>query len=143
MLSNLARAFIAVFLTAAPALAEIGIADSYARSSGPSAKTGAVFMTIVNSGPEPDRLLAANSDIAVRVELHTHKDIGGGVMQMLPVEDGFAIPAGGRHALARGGDHVMLMGLEAPLQEGQTIPVTLIFEKAGEIHADIPVNLQR
>jgi hypothetical protein len=133
----------AMALFALPASAEITISEAYARASGPTAKAGAAFMVITNSGDTPDRLLAARSDAAMRVELHTHKDMGDGVMKMMEVEDGFLIPAQGSHALARGGDHVMFMGLTAPFEAGKTIRVELDFENAGTRTIEIPVDLQR
>lgn len=133
----------AMALFALPASAEITISEAYARASGPTAKAGAAFMVITNSGDTPDRLLAARSDAAMRVELHTHKDMGDGVMKMMEVEDGFLIPAQGSHALARGGDHVMFMGLTAPFEAGKTIRIELDFENAGTQTIEIPVDLQR
>lgn len=121
----------------------IEIEDAYARSSGANAKAGAAFMVLNNTGDEDDRLIAVRSDVAARVELHTHKDMGDGVMKMMEVEDGFVIPAGGSHALARGGDHVMFMGLKQPFEQGAMLPVTLVFEKAGKHEIEIPVDLER
>jgi len=121
----------------------ITISDPYARASSPKAKAGAAFMMISNSGETADRLLSASSDIAHRVELHTHKDMGDGVMKMMEVEAGFVIPAGGAHMLQRGGDHVMFMGLKQPMLQGETVSVTLTFEKAGEVVLEIPVDLER
>ena len=115
---------------------DITIDDAYARSSGKNAKAGAAFMTITNSG-EDDRLIGVTSDVAARVELHTHKENADGVMQMLHVEEGFDLPAGAEHHLKRGGDHVMFMGLNQPFEHGATVPVTLIFEKAGEMTLEI------
>lgn len=122
---------------------EVTIKDAYARSASPVSKSGAAFLMIQNAGAEDDRLIAARSDVAARVELHTHKDMGDGVMKMMEVEEGFVIPAGGMHALARGGDHVMFMGLKAPMVQDETFSVTLVFEKAGEIVIDVPVDLTR
>lgn len=128
---------------ATPAFADIVIRDAYARSSGPMAKAGAAFMVIENTGGEDDRLMAASSDKAVRVELHTHKEMGDGIMKMMEVEEGFAVPAGGSHALARGGDHVMFMGLTSAMVQDELVTVTLTFEKAGEMVIEIPVDLRR
>ena len=139
-------AMLALALTATPLFAEttpIHIVDAYARVSGPAAKSGAAFMVIENQGVEADRLIDAASDAAVRVELHTHISDGNGVMQMRHVPDGFAIPAGESHSLQRGGDHVMLMGLSRPLADGDTVTLTLTFEKAGEVVIDVPVDLDR
>ena len=121
---------------------EIAAHDAYARAGG-IGKSGAVFLMIDNTGHEDDRLIAARSDVAARVELHTHKDMGDGVMKMMEVEEGFAVPAGGSHALARGGDHVMLMGLTQELKDGDPVTVTLVFEKAGEVVIEAAVDNAR
>lgn len=134
-------ALAAAFLPASVA-ADISIDDAYARASGPAAKAGAAFMVIENTGETDDRLIAATSPASARVELHTHID-DGGVMRMVEVEDGIAIPAGGTAMLIRGGDHVMFMGLAASWSQGDMIPVTLTFEKAGEMTMEIPVDLER
>jgi hypothetical protein len=128
---------------AAPALAEIELRDSYARAAMPGAPSGAAFMEIVNTGPEDDRLVAAGADIAARVELHTHREDSEGVMRMVHVEEGFAIPAGETLRLERGGRHVMFMGLTETLTQGETVTVTLTFEKAGDMVVEIPVDLER
>ena len=123
--------------------AATAIIDPYARSSGATAQSGAAFMTIENRGDTDDRLIGADADIAARVELHTHEEDDDGVMRMFQVEDGFAIPAGGRHSLERGGAHVMLMGIEAPFEDGGTIALSLEFEHAGTIAVEVPVDLSR
>ncbi len=139
----LATVAAATLTTAAWAQDSITVEDAYARSSGKSAKAGAAFMMIQNAGEADDRLIAAESDVAARVELHTHQVEANGVAKMIHVEEGFVIPAGETHMLKRGGDHVMFMGISAPFEHGATVPVTLIFEKAGEIVVDIPVDLER
>lgn len=137
-------AFAAACLTASPVLADtIMIHDAYARVSGPTAKSGAAFLEVMNSGAAADRLIDVETDIAARAELHTHIEADNGVMQMRHVEDGFEIPAGGSHLLQRGGDHVMLMGLSRGLAHGDTVTLTLIFEVAGAITVDVPVDLER
>lgn len=129
---------------AIPAFADgIMIKDPYSRSAGPSAKTGAAFFGIMNTSDQDDRLIAASSDVAKRVELHTHIETADGVMQMREVKDGFPVEAGGMHMLQRGGDHVMFMGLLRPMVQGETVTVTLTFEKAGDISVEIPVDLER
>lgn len=128
---------------AADDAATITVIDPYARSSSPAAMSGAVFMTLKNPGADADRLVAATAPVAERVELHTHLEDANGVMRMIEVEDGFAVPAGGEHMLKRGGDHVMLMGLTESLEDGETFPLTLLFEGAGEIVVDVPVDLTR
>ena len=129
---------------ASPAFAgDITVMDPYARAAGPSAKAGAAFMLLQNSGDTDDRLVAARTDAAKRVELHTHIESGDGIMKMQEIEGGIALPAGGTHHMMRGGDHVMLMGLNGPLEQGAEITVTLIFEQAGEVDVTIPVDNER
>ena len=131
-------------LIALPALAgDIIVTDAYARSGSPAAKSGAAFMIIENTGSDDDQLISATSGAAARVELHTHKETGDGVMQMMKVEGGFTIPAGGSHVLMRGGDHVMMMGLKEPMKDGESVTITLTFEKAGDIELEVPVDLKR
>ncbi len=138
-------AALATAILAGPALAEgtIVVDDAYARSAGKAAKAGAAFMMIKNTGDTDDRLVSVTSDVSARVELHTHKINDDGVAQMIHVEEGFVIPAGETHMLKRGGDHVMFMGLKEPFEQGATVPVTLVFEQAGEIVIEVPVDLER
>ena len=131
-------------VVALPAFAQdITITDAYARTSGMMAKSGAAFMVIENQGSTDDRLIAASADFAKKVELHTHRESTDGVMQMVEVPEGFAVAAGQSHALARGGDHVMFMGLTRSLNQGDVLTVTLTFEKAGEMAIEVPVDLNR
>ncbi|MEM9476367.1 MAG: copper chaperone PCu(A)C [Pseudomonadota bacterium] len=127
-----------------PALAGgITIEDPYARASTPTSPSGAAFMTIVNAADVDDRLVAATSGVAQRVEIHTHIEDANGIMRMVEVKDGIAVPAQGKAMLMRGGDHVMFMGLTQPLLDGETVEVTLTFEQAGDVTVEIPVDLQR
>ena len=134
---------LAVFTATASFADGIMIHDAYARSAGKMAKAGAAFFMIKNETYWDDRLIDVKSTAAKKVELHTHVDQGGGVMKMVHVEDGFAIPAGGMHMLKRGGDHVMFMGLNSAWEQGDLLPLTLVFEKAGEIDLDVQVDLER
>ena len=144
LLSRAAAAALALPLLAAPALAQtIEIHDPYARVATPMSRSGAAFMLIENTGEADDRLIGAATDAAEMAELHTHVESDDGVMRMVEVEEGFAIPAGDSHALARGGDHVMMMGLTRRLEHGDTITLTLTFEQAGEITLEVPVDLER
>ncbi|MFV0386593.1 copper chaperone PCu(A)C [Paracoccus sp. (in: a-proteobacteria)] len=136
----LLAAITALFPVAALAQGTVAVHDAYARSSNPQA--GAAFMMIDNTGDTACQLVAASAEGVAMVELHTHKEVDG-VMQMLKVEEGFEIPAGGSHALERGGDHVMLMGLTAPLQDGDVVDLTLDFGDCGTQQLQVPVDNQR
>lgn len=144
-MKNLFFVAIAVtFLASAPAGADamkhdgVKVQHAWARASAGAAKAGAAFMTLVDMGHHGDRLVAAESDLASRTELHTHI-MDGGVMKMRQV-DGIDVPAGAKAELQPGGFHIMFMGLKKPLVEGETLPLTLIFEKAGRVHVDFTVQ---
>lgn len=130
---------------ALPALANDGVQvmEPYARASTGMSQSGAAFMRIVNHTSTDKRLVAVQSEVAQRVELHTHKEDANGVMRMIAVEEGFVIPANGEHALARGGDHVMFLGLSRPLNHGDTVNLTLIFDDGDSVDVVIPVDLER
>lgn len=140
-----AAALILGAMIALPAFADpaLSVEDPYARSASDMAKSGAAFMVIRNTGTTDDRLIAARSDVAERVELHTHAENASGLMMMMEVEDGFAVPAGDAARLGRGGDHVMLMGLTRPLRQGDVFPLTLVFETSGEITLDVTVDREQ
>ncbi|MBY5933937.1 copper chaperone PCu(A)C [Tateyamaria omphalii] len=141
--TTFAAAFAAALLSF-PAFAEgITVLDPYARAASPAAKSGAAFMMIRNETDQDDTLIAARTDAAARVELHTHIEVSDGVLQMTEIDGGIDLPAGGTHHMLRGGDHVMLMGLTAPLEQDATIDVTLVFEKAGEVVVTIPIDNER
>jgi periplasmic copper chaperone A len=116
------------------------VTGAYARVSRPDAPTAAVFMTIENPAATPDRLLSASASVAEKTELHTHVMSAEGMMQMLEVPEGFAVPAGGSYALDRGGDHVMLIGLTRPLSEGDRFTLDLTFETAGKVVVVVTVG---
>jgi copper(I)-binding protein len=135
---------LATFLISSGAIAgDIMVDDAYARSSGKMAKAGAAFMTLHNHADRDDRLISVSSDAAKMVQLHTHLQSDDGVMKMRHVPEGFLVPANGMHMLIRGKNHVMFMGLTAPWEHGQSIPLKLIFENAGEIDIQVPIDLER
>ena len=134
----------ATCVIAMPAFAEgIIIRDAYARSASANAKAGAVFLQIINQSDHDDRLIGVASSVAALVQLHTHLETETGVMTMIHVEDGFAIPEGAQFTMERGGAHVMLMGLNRSLVQGDTVPIALTFETAGEMIIDVVVDLER
>jgi periplasmic copper chaperone A len=114
--------------------------DAYARLSPMS---GAIFLMVHNNGTTDDRLIGARTDVAEKAELHTHTEDANGVMKMIEIEGGIPLPAGEMHALERGSDHVMLMGLTTELKDGDLIPLTLLFESGAELTLDVPVDNER
>jgi len=118
-------------------LGPLEIETPWARASGGTARPGAAYVTIRNTGDEPDRLVGIETPVAARPEVHAMKHEGD-VMRMRPAGS-LEISPGGEVRLEPGGLHIMLMELQAPLEGGEQIPLTLIFEKAGEITVSAPV----
>jgi len=116
----------------------LDIRQPFARATPAGAKSGAVFMTIENKGREADRLLSASSPAAGIVEIHEMK-MANGMMQMREVT-GLEIKPGATVELKPGGYHVMLMDLKAPLKQGESVPVTLKFEKAGAVEVKASIE---
>jgi copper(I)-binding protein len=117
--------------------------EPYARSMGSVGASGAVFMVLHNNGSTDDRLIGAKSDVAQKLELHTHTMTADGVMQMHEIEGGVPMPAGEMHSFVRGADHVMLMGLTRELKDGDVFPLTLVFESGAEFTFDVVVDNAR
>lgn len=121
--------------------AGLTVVDGFARPA-PSGGAGGAFLTVVNPGGEPDRLVAARSPVAPACELHETID-DNGVMRMRPVPGGFEVPAKGKLELKPGGKHVMFLNMTEPLRPGQEVEITLTFEKAGDITIKVPVDSER
>ena len=116
---------------------DIAIGHPWSRAAGANA-TGAGFLTLRNTGTQPDRLVSASASVARAVELHTHvRD--GDVMRMRPV-DAIPVAPGQTVELRPGGFHIMLIGLKEPLVQGTRVPLTLRFERAGEVRVELAVE---
>lgn len=116
----------------------IDIADARIRPA-PAGAVSAGYLNLTAHGAT-DRLLAASSPIAERVELHAHLQGEDGLMQMREVEGGVEVPAGETIAFAPGGLHLMLFNLTQELAPRQSAPVTLTFERAGAMEAQFQVG---
>ena len=117
----------------------ISIEKPFSRATPGGSKVGAGYMTITNKGTATDRLVSASSPTAGKVEIHEMK-MQNGVMKMRELPGGLPIEAGKSASLAPGGYHLMLMELKAPLKQGDKVPVTLNFEKAGKM--DVTLDVQ-
>jgi hypothetical protein len=110
----------------------IAIEHAWARATPTGAKTGAIYMTLINNSAVPDRLLGATTPMADKVQIHkVSEENGVSSMRELPTMD---IASGAKVVFKPGDTHAMLVGLKRPLKEGQTIPLTLEFEKAGKVN---------
>lgn len=107
----------------------------------PKGHNGVVYIRIFNEGVTADRLIAARTPVARRVELH-RSTLTDGVHRMAKV-DGVAVPAGGAAALEPGGLHLMLRELKTTLMAEETHPIVFVFERTGEIAATFAVEAGR
>jgi copper(I)-binding protein len=114
------------------------IVNPWARATPKGATVGGGFLTITNKGTEPDRLIGGSAAPVSRFEMHTTVTEDG-VAKMRQV-DGLEIKPGETVELKPGGMHLMLMGLKQPLQQGQTVKGTLVFEKAGTVAIEFTVQ---
>ena len=118
---------------------DLVISQPWTRATPGGAKTGGGFLTIENKGTAPDKLIGASADGAGKIEVH-EMVMNEGVMKMRPVEGGLAIDPGKTVKLAPGGLHLMMTDLKSPLKQGDKMPVTLEFEKAGKVAVTLDVQ---
>lgn len=114
---------------------ELAVEDAWMRDTVGGTANAAVFMTI--TAPSTDRLVAASAPVAERTDLMTMES-GGDAMSMVYV-DAIDLPAGETVSLDPTGLHVWLDGLERPLRAGETFPLSLQFENAGEREVTVSV----
>jgi copper(I)-binding protein len=130
---------VGLFFWMSSVFSQVSVENPWARPTPPSAKLGAGYLTVVNSGAA-DRLVGAASPAAARVEMHvTLRD--GEIMRMREVK-AFDLPAKGRLELKPAGAHLMFVDLKRPFKQGDKVPVTLKFERAGEVKVDLLVGKQ-
>jgi copper(I)-binding protein len=141
----LAGAALLAGLFAAPLRAEevkvgdLMITQAWSRATPGGAKIGGGYLTIENKGSAPDRLIGGSADAAGSVQVH-EMAMNNGVMTMRHLDKGLAIEPGKTVKLAPGGYHLMLMDLKSPLKQGDKLPVTLEFEKAGKVKLSFDVQ---
>lgn len=125
-----------LFVAGQAIAADIEIKDAWTKASIGKVRNGAAFFTVMNHGMTADRIVGVRSDLAEKTELHTHI-MENNVMKMREVEGGVDVPMHGEVMFKPGSYHVMMIGLKAPLKQGEMVTVTLEFEKAG----DVPVMI--
>lgn len=145
---SLALSTLAALTSAAPAwahdfkLGDIVIDHPFAYANPPgTTSAGAYLRALRNQGPTADRLVAASTAAAERIDLH-EMQMDGNVMRMRELK-GIELPARGAVTMGPGthkGYHLMLVGLKKPLKEGERFKVTLQFEKAGRVDVEVAVE---
>jgi periplasmic copper chaperone A len=125
----------ATALAAFSCAAQVRVDGAWARPTVPGQQAGGGYLALTS--PVADRLVGGSTTAAQRLELHT-MSMQGDVMQMRQIE-AIELPAGRKVELKPGGLHVMFIGLAKPLTLGSKVPVTLRFEKAGEVKVEFEV----
>lgn len=143
------RFFVLALLTASvlgqPALAHdfksgtIELKHPWSRVAPPVAPVLGGYVTIINTGSEPDRLIGGSSVIAGKFEIH-ESTLVDGVAKMRPLKDGLVINPGQTVDLQPGGTHIMFVAPTSRPAEGQKFAGTLVFEKAGTINVEFAVQ---
>ena len=148
LIAALVVASVAAGCSSGGGTADVKVTDAWARASSAVASAGAAYMKIENTGSAADALIGASSPAATTVEVHETVAMGspapdasgdGGMMGMQPVKR-LEIPAGGTVELKPGSYHIMLIGLKQDLKVGDSIEITLEFEKVGEIKVTATVR---
>lgn len=140
----LAGVFAALIITA-PALGHdysagsLRIGHPWSRATPKGAPVGGGFLTITNNGTTPDRLVGGSTPAAKKFELHQTSEENG-VTKMRPVDGGLEIKPGETVTLKPSGYHIMFVGLDKPLKQGDRIPATLDFAKAGKVQVEFTVE---
>ena len=120
-------------------LGTLTIGHPWARATPAGAKVAGAFLSVENKSDKPDRLIQVSIEGAQTTEIHQML-VEDGVMKMRPLAGGLDVPAGTKTELKPGSYHLMLMGLAAPLVEGQKVKGILTFEKAGTIEVEFKVD---
>jgi periplasmic copper chaperone A len=117
----------------------IKVEEPWARATPGGAKTGAAYLTLVNSGDSTGQLVGATTPMAEKVQFHKESEENGisRMRELLTVE----IPPGAKVTFRPGEMHIMLVGLKQPLKEGQTFPLTLQFGNASKV--DVVVSIAK
>ena len=142
---SFAFAMVLAALFAAPACAgeakvgDLVITQAWSRATPSGAKVAGGYLVIENKGKTADRLVGGAGEIAGKVEVH-EMAMNNGVMTMRPLDKGLTIEPGKTVELAPGSYHLMLMDLKNPLKQGEKVPLTLEFEKAGKVTLSLDVE---
>jgi len=115
------------------------IKHPWARATPKGADVAGGYMTIINNGTTPDRLVGFSSPTATKFEIH-EMSMDNGVMKMRPVAGGVEIKPGQTIEFKPGSYHLMFVGLKQPFAQGKNIKGTLEFENVGKVEVEYTVE---
>jgi copper(I)-binding protein len=116
----------------------IEVGDVRSAPTPPVAGVGSVYLWITNHGSKAESLIAVESPVASKVEIHL-SSLRQGVMQMREVTM-LECPPGSTVKVEPGALHIMLLGLKQPLVAGSTFPLSLKFRDAGMLVVQVSVK---
>ena len=135
MMVRFSAAALALLIPVSALAESVLVTQPWARASITASRPAAVYLTL--ESPAGDRLTGITTPVAEQVVVHATEEENG-ISRMVHVP-ALQLPAGEPVTLAPGGAHVMLMGLDAKLVEGESFPMTLRFENAPELTVEVPV----
>ena len=118
---------------------DVRISDAWARETISGQTSTAAYVTLKNEGASDDRLVSVSAEAPAMAMIHSSES-SDAIARMRPMDSGLAVPAGATIELEPGGTHVMVTGLRAPLNVGDTLKLSMRFEKSGERPVDILVT---
>lgn len=137
--SPAASGAVAPVASAAAAPGALSISGGWTRATPAGARVAGAYVQVGNATAKGDVLIGGKFDVADKVEVHD-MTMTDGVMRMRKLDDGLAVPAGGKVELRPGGLHLMLMGLKRPLKQGEAISGVISFRDAGDVAVTLPVE---
>lgn len=117
---------------------DVVVENAWSRASIGTNRPGAAYMSIRNAGDEPVTLTGLRTNLAMKPEVHRSSINAEGVSSMAPAGE-IMIGPGDSATLKPGGLHVMLMQLQAPMTEGESFQLTLLFSDGGEVTIEVPI----
>ncbi|MGF7159493.1 hypothetical protein FHS85_001112 [Rhodoligotrophos appendicifer] len=120
-------------------LGDIEVENPWVRATPVGAPSGGGYVVIINTGDTADRLLSATLETAGQTEIH-EMSMNNGVMKMRALPNGLELAPKSKVVLKPGGYHLMFLELKQPIQEGEPLPGTLTFEKAGTLKVQFQVE---
>ena len=118
------------------AQAQVSVKEAWVRATVAQQKSTGAFMQL--SSARPVRLVGVSSPVAGVAEVHEMK-MDGGVMRMRAIE-ALELAPGQVVELKPGSYHLMLMELKSPIKEGDTVPLSLVFEGADKKRETVEVK---
>jgi hypothetical protein len=129
----------ALAISSAAQAADVHVLSAWSRVTPPGVTVGVGYVTVHNAGKKALRLTGASSARAASVEMHETRVDAKGLSTMRPLHD-VTVAAGSAVTFEPGGRHLMLLGLKAPLVEGERVPLSLLFEGEPPVQVELEVR---